>query len=78
MLLRQKAELQSQQPAAKNFKNNAAVCQYRRTTCSRASKKQNFQEDVLRWRTTLCAGVIETQRSFAKASSRARETFLDV
>jgi len=48
------------------------------TTCSSVSKKQNFREDVLHWRITLCACVIEMQCSGAKAPSRVRATFLDV
>jgi hypothetical protein len=53
-------------------------CQWLQTTCSSASKRVKFPEDVLRWRTMLCACAIETQCSFARASSRVRATFLGV
>jgi hypothetical protein len=63
MLLKRKAEMQ--QLAAKNFNNNAAVCQWPQTTCSSASQRLGFPQDVMQWRKMLCAVVKETQVSFA-------------
>ena len=76
MLLKRKAEMQ--RFAAKNFKDSAPVCQRKQTTCLSASKRLEFPQDVMHWRTMLCTVVKETQFSFAKAPSRVRATFLDV
>jgi hypothetical protein len=76
MLLKQEPEMQ--QLAAKNFKDSAPVCQRKQTTCLSASKGLGFPQDVMHWRTMLCAAVKETQFSFAKAYSQVRATFLDV
>jgi hypothetical protein len=65
MLLKRNAEL-LQQLAAKNFKDSAPVCQRKRTTCSSASQRLGFPQDVMQWRKMLCAVVKETQFSFAK------------
>jgi len=65
MLLKRKAELQ--QLAAKNFKVSASVRHPLEATCSRASQRLRFPQDVMQWRKMLCAVVKETQFSFAKA-----------
>jgi hypothetical protein len=63
-LLKRKAE---QQLAAKNFKVIASVRHRLEATCSRASQRLRFLQDVMQWRKMLCAVVKETQFSFAKA-----------
>jgi hypothetical protein len=50
----------------------------RQIKCSSAFKRLRFPQDVTHWRTMLCACVIETQCSVAKASLEDTATFLDV
>jgi hypothetical protein len=45
--------------------------------CLKRTKK-SFTDDASFWRTMLCAGATETQRSIARLSSRVKATFSDV
>jgi hypothetical protein len=56
------------------------VYQFRETTCSNVLKGVNTgcPRDVLHWRTTLFAGVIETRPSVAKAMLPVRGAFSNV
>jgi hypothetical protein len=79
-MLKGKPELRVGWPAANNLNSSAAVCRYKQTICSSASKrtKKSFTDDASFWRTVLYAGATETQRSIAKLSSRVKATFSDV
>src|SRR5262249_27404432 len=80
MMLKPKPELQVGWPAANNLNSSATVYRYKQTTCSSASKRtrKTFTDDALSWRTMLCVGATETQRSIARLSSPAKATFSDV